>query len=214
MEREEEKTCIRERRCSALASSLGRRPRRMDHRSLPIPGSLFGKGSPPSSEVFNFESRLKLERNKEKRRIQKWRQSPQDWGTAGSYKKTDRGGHHPWFWGSSVCGKGAILPPSGKRQKEVFLPEVKWGMLWENPYRRAGCLQKGAPFPGWFPTGLPNPQIHIHPSTGAKLGETCLSVEAAHSQRRGLWRVCLYSPLPNLGEKGGRLNMCSHVRKL
>lgn len=69
MEREEEKICIRERRCLVFVLFLGWGLRRMDYRFLFIFGFLFGKGFLLFFEVFNFEFRLKLERNKEKRRI-------------------------------------------------------------------------------------------------------------------------------------------------
>lgn len=59
----------------------------MDHHSLPIPGSMLRKRLPPSIKVLNCESMLKPGRNKEKRKIQKWRQSPQDGGTTRFYKK-------------------------------------------------------------------------------------------------------------------------------
>lgn len=55
------------------------------------------------------KSMLKPGRNKEKKRIQKWRQSPQDGGTTRSYKKKTG---EVIIHGLRVCEKGDIPPPS------------------------------------------------------------------------------------------------------
>ena len=97
-----------------------------------------------------------------------------EWDLAKSCKKKERRGHHPWFWGHVSARRGDMPPLSSG---EVFLPEGKGGKPWEKSQRTAGWLQKGTSYPSWIHTGLQSPRVHIHLSTGARLGETILRVE-------------------------------------
>lgn len=135
-------------------------------------------------------------------------------------KKTERRGHCPWFWGSSVWGKGTIPPLSSGEVEGGFSSRRQMRKALRKSLKDSRCLQKGASFPGWIHTGLQSPRVHMHLSTGAKPGETILRMEATHSQRSGpctmsafivssigAWRKGSLTSVPMLGDPRRRLHL-------